>query len=124
MRLIFNFFWRNKALFYLAMVLGCVVAFSPAEAGLQPKLNDKFLHFVGFVLMGWLCHLAHPRGAYWYQILGLAMFGMGVELVQAYLPYRTFSWLDWVADLSGLLAYYVLLASPTIRFLRGRYALD
>lgn len=124
MRPIFNFFWQNKLLFYIALIMGCVVAFSPAEAGLQPKMNDKFLHVVGFIIMGFFCHLAHPNLAYWKQVLGLAIFGMAIELVQGYLPYRQFSLWDWLADLAGLCVYFYLLATPFIDFLRGRFALD
>lgn len=124
MRPIFSFFWHNKVLFYLALIAGCIIAFSPAEAGLQPQLNDKFLHVVGFSIMALFCHLAHPNTAYWLQILGLALFGAGIELVQAYLPYRSFSIWDWLADIVGLFIYFGLLASPFISYLRGRFALD
>lgn len=124
MRPIFSFLWQNKVLFYLSLIGGCVIAFSPAEAGLQPQLNDKFLHVVGFCVMGLFCHLAHPNAAFWKQIIGLSVFGLGIELVQAYLPYRTFSLLDWVADISGLLIYFVVFANPIINFLRGKFVLD
>lgn len=124
MQLIFNFFWRNKILFYLTLVAGCVVAFSPADAGIQPKGNDKVLHLVGFFIMAGLCHLSHPKLSYWPQITGLAGFGIAIEWVQSYLPSRQFSLADWAADIAGILLYFLIVATPTIRFLRNRYALD
>lgn len=124
MQPIFSYTLQFRALFYGALVFGCVIAFSPADAGLQPKLNDKFLHFVGFFGMAWLCHLAHPKTPYWLQIAGLACFGIFVEWVQSFIPSRSFSLMDWVADLAGIATYFLLLAMPMSRFLRDRCVLD
>jgi len=106
--------WFNKLIFYFAVVSGCVLAFSPAEMGLQPQLNDKLLHTVGFFIMAVLCHLAHPLNKHFILVSGLALFGLAIEIVQAYLPYRTFSLWDWVADISGVLFYFLVIA----RFLK------
>lgn len=102
--------WLNKLVFYTAVIAGCVLAFSPAEAGLQPQLNDKFLHTTGFFVMACLAHLAHPYAKKMYPIIGLAILGLMIELVQAYLPYREFSLWDWCADLLGVALYYQTLA--------------
>jgi len=102
--------WLNKTIFYIAVVLGCIIAFSPSEAGLQPQLNDKFLHIVGFFLISVLCHLAHPKVHKGLLLLGLAVLGLAIEMVQAYLPYRDFSLLDWAADISGVFVYFCLLS--------------
>jgi len=105
----------NKVVFYTAVVAGCVIAFSPAEAGLQPQLNDKFLHIVGFFVMAVMSHLAHPKSNQYVLGLGLMLFGLAIELVQAYLPYRTFSLWDWCADISGIAAYFLFI-SPFVTY--------
>jgi len=107
--------WLNKIIFYTAVVAGCVIAFSPAEAGLQPQLNDKFLHTTGFLIMGLLAHLAHPYSKQHYLIFGLALLGLVIEIVQAYLPYREFSLWDWCADIFGALLYFYIIARPLHR---------
>jgi len=106
--------WLNKVIFYCAVLVGCVIAFSPPEAGLQPQLNDKLLHTVGFFSIAVLCHLAHPKARAYLLVLGLALLGLAIEFVQAYLPYRTFSLWDWVADLSGILLYFLFIARIVI----------
>lgn len=103
-------------MFYSAVVAGCVVAFSPAEAGLQPALNDKFLHTTGFIVMALLSHLAHPHLKKRYLIVGLAVLGLVIEVVQAYLPYRDFSLWDWCADILGVVLYFQLFARPLKHF--------
>jgi len=102
--------WLNKLVFYFAVIAGCVIAFSPAEAGLQPQLNDKFLHTTGFFVMAFLAHLAHPYAKKMHLIIGLAILGLMIELVQAYLPYRDFSLWDWGADILGAVLYYQTIA--------------
>jgi len=115
-----NFFiqtiWLNKVVFYTGVIAGCVIAFSPAEAGLQPALNDKFLHTTGFMVMAFLSHLAHPYLKKRYLIAGLVVFGLMIEAVQAYLPYRDFSLWDWCADILGIVLYFKLFAIPLNHF--------
>lgn len=43
-----------------------------------------------------------------WQIGLLACYGVGIELVQHMLPYRQASFWDFIADLAGSLAYFVL----------------
>ena len=120
--------WLNKIIFYTAVVAGCIIAFSPAEAGLQPALNDKFLHIVGFIVMAFLSHLAHPYSKKRYLIFGLTVLGLLIEAVQAYLPYRDFSLWDWGADILGVLLYFQVLALPLNHFFisvsKHKYAPD
>lgn len=111
-----NFFiqttWLNRIIFYTAVITGCVVAFAPAEAGLQPGLNDKFMHAVGFIIIALLSHLAHPYLQKRYHIIGLSLLGLLIEVVQAYLPYRDFSLWDWCADMFGVVVYFLALSAP------------
>ena len=108
--LLFRWIWLNRTLFYLALVLGCIAAFTPPKANWQPHLNDKVLHFVFFFGMAFLAQLAHPRVHALFPIVGLSAFGLGIELVQAYLPHREFSLWDWAADCAAVLAYFLILA--------------
>ncbi len=102
--------WCFRVLFYSALLAGCVVAFAPPDAGLQPHFNDKLLHFAGFLVMSLLARLAHPHAWLIYPVFGLSLFGLAIEGVQAFLPRREFSLLDWAADVAAvLLFFYVLL---------------
>jgi len=102
----FKSLWFNRLVFYSALFAGCLLAFAPANAGLHPYANDKLLHAVGFFVMAILSHLAHPKASPWCLVVALSLFGIGIEIVQGFLPYRDFSFLDWFADILGLLLYF------------------
>ncbi|PHQ25534.1 teicoplanin resistance protein VanZ [Marinobacter guineae] len=64
--------------------------------------NDKVNHLVAFVELTILTRLAWPDlRAIWYAPALLA-FGLGIEVIQANLPYREFSLADLVADGAGI----------------------
>lgn len=101
--------WFLKIVFYTALITGCYLAFSPVESGIQTQFNDKLLHFIGFFLMALMAQLAHPNTNFWILTLGLAAFGLTIELVQEFLPYRSFSMWDWAADILGVCLYFMFL---------------
>lgn len=104
---LYEWSWLFKIAFYMAIFIGCYMAFTPVEGGIQAKLNDKALHALGFFVMAIIAQLAHPRTGFIILTLGLASFGLAIELVQAYLPYRSFSLLDWGADVLGVVIYFI-----------------
>lgn len=116
--------WFKIILFYGALLLGCIMAFSPSEMGLQPQLNDKLLHSGGFAVMAFLSHMAHPRVPIIRLIVGLSLFGIGIELIQAWLPYRDFSLWDWGADILGVVLYFQIISLPFMRVLRSKFVPD
>ena len=105
-----SFAWLFKVIFYLALLLGSYLAFSPLDASFQTKFNDKALHFLGFFVMSLCAQLAHPTARFTLLALGLISFGLLIELIQAYLPYRSFSWWDLAADAAGIGCYFILFA--------------
>lgn len=96
------------------------MAFAPVQGGIQAEFNDKALHALGFFLMALSSQLAHPRVSFYVLASGLTCFGFVIELVQAYLPYRSFSLLDWGADILGVAIYFIFFG----RFLKDKSALD
>ena len=111
-----SYAWLFKGIFYTGLVLGCYLAFSPVEDTLQARFNDKALHFLGFWAMSLCAQLAHPKTRFWWLGFGLILFGFAIELIQAYLPYRSFSWWDWAADALGVATYFLVFG----RLLKGR----
>ncbi|TNC81828.1 MAG: teicoplanin resistance protein VanZ [Oleiphilus sp.] len=112
----------SRIVFYSALICGCVLAFSPGGNALHQHMNDKLLHGAGFVVMAFLAHAAHPHARILYPFIGLIFFGLLIELVQAFLPYRSFSVGDLLADIAGLAVYHVLFRSTvTAAFASYRY---
>lgn len=109
-RYIESFAWLFKVIFYFALVAGCYLAFSPVEGSFQAKFNDKALHFMGFFVMSLCAQLAHPTARFTILALGLISFGLLIELIQAYLPHRSFSLWDLAADAVGVGCYFIIFA--------------
>ncbi len=122
---LFSVLWLNRLVFYSALVTGAWMAFDPTPGGLQATINDKLLHASGFAAMAFLSHLAYPHLRFIWLVLLLAAFGLAIEVVQFYLPYRHFSLWDFTADILGIGMYFLILAKPvTIHLLRYRFVPD
>ena len=77
-------------------------------------LNDKTEHILAFYVLGLLADFAWPAtGFRAAKVLSLLGYGLAIEIVQYFLPYRTFSLFDLGADGIGLALY--ALSVPVIR---------
>ncbi len=66
---------------------------------------DKAQHALGFAGLAFLGLLAYP-GRLPRVMLGLALFGAGIEVVQGLTGWRQGDWQDWIADCAGLVIGY------------------
>jgi VanZ family protein len=93
-----------------AALLG-VFAGAVADPGQTPAagLNDKLQHGLAFGLLALLACLAMPDRHRWRFVLPLLLgYGVLIECVQWWLPWREFSLPDLAADLAGLLLVLAL----------------
>ena len=73
-------------------------------------INDKVAHAMAFLLLALLADVSFPEPRFRLRIFcALAAYGMLIECIQFFLPYRSFSLLDFLADLLGIGAYYIFL---------------
>ncbi|KAA1171411.1 VanZ family protein [Marinobacter salinexigens] len=92
--------WRLALLTSLIAII--YLATTSHSYPIPASANDKINHLVAFLELTILTRLAWPElRAWWYAPLLLA-FGLGIEIVQANLPYREFSLLDLAADGFGI----------------------
>ncbi len=75
---------------------------------------DKLIHFAGFFVLGGLAILAGRNIPASRLILTLIAYAALTEILQHFIPGRSFSVLDWVADSLGVL----------VAVLSGLYVLD
>ncbi len=70
---------------------------------------DKVFHCGYFLLLGILAVLSQrqPRAAR-YAALGMIGLGVLIELIQWFLPWRSFEWLDMLADSVGVALGYAV----------------
>ncbi|PCJ49353.1 MAG: hypothetical protein COA74_05695 [Gammaproteobacteria bacterium] len=98
-----------KLLFIIAALLSLVVTLSVVSKSVGVHLiNDKLGHALMFFFLAFLC--SHSLGSkFGYKaIIGLAVFGLVIEIIQYFLPWRSFSVFDWLADLVGIISYDVI----------------
>ncbi|HIO93455.1 MAG TPA: VanZ family protein [Leucothrix mucor] len=72
-------------------------------------LSDKLIHAVVFFGFAVLADLSTSRKPFWFwKGLPLLVYGACIEIMQYYTPERSFSVLDWIADFSGVLLYFII----------------
>jgi VanZ family protein len=98
------------------------LATTQQEFAIIDDTSDKVKHILAFYVLSFLADYSTPRVRFNLS-KGLAVLGYGllIEVIQYFLPYREFSLFDLAADGIGIAAY--VLSQPTvgrIYFLRRR----
>ncbi|NRA82320.1 MAG: VanZ family protein [Gammaproteobacteria bacterium] len=107
-----NSLWNNKKffsfIFYTALIVCCYLFFSQPAFNIDVAHSDKYGHIMVFFTLAMLLNRFSALRIK-LQILLLTGFGISVEIVQSFIPYRSGSVDDVVADILGLLLFYGLL---------------
>jgi VanZ family protein len=110
---------RIRPAFRLALFV-CVLAiaylaFAPV-AQVPGTPSDKLNHVFAFAVLAWLADMAYPGHLLAAQRLTLLLgYGLLIELVQGFLPYRELSPLDLAANAAGILCHGAIVR------IRGRW---
>jgi VanZ family protein len=100
----------------LAVVVVCVVPEPPDPVAVRHA--DKLYHVAGYALLAaWSVQLFAPP-TLWLRLLGLLALGVGLEGVQALLPWRSADALDAVANAAGVGLGALLAFTPLARSLQ------
>lgn len=91
--------------FWLFLLFCTYLSLTPyPEGALTENFSDKFLHFLGYLLLLISCNIAHrPNRQLPVKILLLLCYSALIEIIQHFIPNRGFSFGDILANLSGLL---------------------
>jgi len=112
-----------RLLLALALVVVAHLATAPADSLPSWQLNDKLGHLLTFYGLALLVDFSFRGSGYGLgKALPLLGYGLLIELIQNFIPYRDFSLLDLGADALGLAAYATSL--PLLRrtpVLAGRW---
>jgi VanZ family protein len=104
--------------FISAVLLIGYLAFGKVEETPIATINDKFGHCAAFLALAFLLDFASPRQSWGLaKLIPLLAYGLLIELVQYFLPYREFSLWDLAADTLGLILYPLSL--PLIKRIPG-----
>lgn len=86
--------------FFAAAVLVAAVSLVPSTTLPPTSIGDKVEHVIAYAVLGLLAAASSERGVM-RVILGLAVFGAAIEMLQAFSPGRSPDLLDVVADVAG-----------------------
>ena len=102
-----------KIIFFAFLLLATLFLLIPLPAGGEPFINDKVMHALIFFVLSVLIHRAYPQFKF-IKIHApiLALYGFSIEVIQGMSGFRTFSMLDFAADIIGVVLY--LLAAALI----------
>jgi VanZ family protein len=104
-------FWRGLALFYAAVIFW-LSSIPPIQTG--PSYADKIFHFTEYFIFAFLLlkaftkRLVQGKDAIAPLLIG-AIYAATDELHQAFVPGRTPSVFDWIADVAGILGMLTLM---------------
>jgi len=97
----FHLFW--KATFWMLVLATLWLSLIPVDQ--VPTVFsfwDKAQHALGFAVLGFLGLKTYP-GQIGRLLLGLALFGIGIEVAQWLTGWRYGDWQDWIADCVGIM---------------------
>lgn len=84
----------------------CLALIPDSSASLPSSGNDKLNHFLAFFVLALLVDRSFPTPTFNYnKIFILVGYGLMIEIIQFFIPSRSFSLYDLLADTVGIFAY-------------------
>lgn len=113
---------HNILAFRIALVTALLVITHLATTSLQypvvEGMYDKANHVMAFYTLAFLADFSFPHKAFGRaKVLSLLGYGLALEFIQYFLPYRAFSLYDLSGDAAGIFLYWISL--PAIRYAPG-----
>ena len=103
--------WQSRRFFYwplaFAFLLISYLVFSQPNYSQPLPHTDKIGHWASFMLLAFLTYKALGLRR-WVDFLLLCSYGILIEVVQSFIPYRSGSLDDVVADIAGILTFYLV----------------
>jgi glycopeptide antibiotics resistance protein len=97
----FRKLWLIYGFLYIALIIALSLSRVP-DVNAYISFTDKVIHFlIYFLLVGWFVQLYHRRKIRWLIFSGAILLGMGIEFLQGMTDYRSFDYLDEVANAIG-----------------------
>lgn len=97
----------KKIQFYTILIIFTYLGLTNNASELTEAVNDLILHFAGYVVLIISALLIYDKYHVKIFIL-LFIYSVMIEIIQYFLPYRTFSGLDILANLTGLITGTIL----------------
>jgi VanZ family protein len=90
-------------MFWMPLVFATYMAWTPRVHLDMAGNHDKYMHLLGFGYLTGAFSMVYSRQTTWLRTAGIMIaYGGVIEIVQAFLSYRSCSLLDMVADGIGI----------------------
>lgn len=99
----------SRVAFVLCLAVTLYSTLMPASDSGTGFINDKVAHWLGFLALAASFDFGFSRHRY-QGIIFLVAFGYFIEWAQSFVPSRHYSIADWLADISGIATYWIILA--------------
>ncbi len=101
---------KTKLMFRIALFVSVFVMLyfttTASEPDIAQSINDKLSHGLAFLLLSLLADFSYPEDKFTFRkVFPLVVYGVLIECIQYFLPYRSFSVLDMLADIAGIALY-------------------
>ena len=95
----------------LVISISIVTILSIKEVNIEPsvKFLDKALHFLCFSYLTFITWLSRILNKDLHVYVIVLAYGILIEIVQRFLPYRSFEYLDIFADFIGIIAGLIII---------------
>jgi len=96
--------------FISALTITTYLTMTFVEYSVAENISDKLSHAIAFLMLSLFLDFSFPSSEFdWKKYLPLFLYGVMIECVQYFLPYRSFSLLDMLADALGIITYVIIL---------------
>ncbi len=103
-----------RAMLLMALTVTTHLAITSEQYPVVENISDKANHVLAFYVLALLIDFSFPNSKFGIaKVSALLGYGLAIEFIQYFLPYRSASLFDVAADAAGLLVYWFSL--PVLR---------
>lgn len=96
--------FKFSLIWAVVMMVACTIKMQHSvDTGFRIPYLDKMVHFGLFAILGFLISY-EKKTANWTNLVICAGYGLLIEIIQIFLPWRSFELADLIADTIGALA--------------------
>lgn len=103
--------WRILCViqFFILLIIYTYLGLTSSPEGYVPIYNDLLMHFTGYTAAAFSISFAYPLWSLRHRALFLIIYSIAIEVGQHFNPPRTFSGMDILANISGVILGLALL---------------
>ena len=106
-----------KIIFFSLLAGTFSYALMPNSVTIEDKFYlSKILHFLAFITLAFTIDVGYPRSGNRRKAWALMGFGISIEAVQYFIPYRFCSFRDLMIDVLGIAAYFLCVQRIIVRW--------